>query len=67
MKLRKHVQYNFTQHFRQRIQYPFHPDTMFHLDGETHRNSTQNIGSTLGLATASNVQRSGFETSNEKK
>jgi len=33
---------------------------------QTHRNSTQNTESTLGLATASNLQRSGFETSNEK-
>jgi len=34
---------------------------------DTHRKSTQNTESTLGLATASNLQRSGFETSNEEK
>jgi len=66
MKLRKHVQYICTQYFRHRIQYTLHHDTMSHAAGETDRKSTQNIESTLGLATASNVQRSGFETSNEK-
>jgi hypothetical protein len=35
--------------------------------GQTHRKSTQNTESTLGLAAASNLQRSGFESSNEKK
>ena len=66
MKLRKHVQYIYTQHFPHHIQYPLNPDTMSHPAGETHRKSTQNIESTLGFATASNVQRSGFEASNEK-
>jgi hypothetical protein len=33
---------------------------------QTDRKSTRNTESTLGLAAASNVQRSGFETSNEK-
>jgi len=33
--------------------------------GQTHRQSTQNTGSTLGLAAASKLQRSGFQASNE--
>jgi hypothetical protein len=35
--------------------------------GQTLTKSTQNTESTLGLAETSNLQRSGFETSNEKK
>jgi len=45
---------------------PLHPDTMSDQVGQTDRESTHNTESTLGLAAASNVQRSGFETSNEK-
>ena len=48
------------------IQYSLHPDKMSHPAGETHRKSTHNIERRLGLATATNVQRSGFETSNKK-
>ena len=66
MKLRKHVQYIYPQHFSHRIQYPLHPDTMSHPAGETHRKSTENIESTLGLATACNVKGLGFVTSNDK-
>jgi len=45
---------------------PLHPDTMSDQVGQTHRKSTHNTESTLGLAAASNVQTSGFETANEK-
>ena len=45
---------------------PLHPDTMSDQVGQTDRKSTHNTESTLGLAAASNLQRSGFETSNEK-
>ena len=45
---------------------PLHPDTMSDQVGQTDRKSTHNTESTLGLAAASNVQRSGFVTSNEK-
>jgi len=66
MKMRKHTQYTCTQYFPHHIQYTLHPDTMSDQVGQTHRKSTQNTESTLGLATASNLQRLGFETSNEK-
>jgi len=66
MKIRKHTLYIYTQYFTQRIQFPLHPDTMSCQVVQTHRMSTQNTESTLGLATDSNLQRSGFETSNEK-
>jgi len=39
---------------------------MSDVGGQTHRKSTQNTESTLRLATGSNLQRSWFETSNEK-
>ena len=45
---------------------PLHPDTMSDQVGQTDRKSTHNTESTLGLAAASTLQRSGFETSNEK-
>jgi len=66
MKIRKHAQYKRTQHFPHFVQYPLHLDTMSDQVGQTHRTSTQNRESTLGLATASNLQGSGFETSNQK-
>ena len=45
---------------------PLHPDTMSNQVGQTHRNSTHNTESTLGLAAASNLQRLGVGSSNEK-
>ena len=66
MKIRKHTQYKRTQHFPHRVQYPLHPDTMSDKVGQTHRTSTQNTESALGLATASNLLGSVFETSNQK-
>ena len=66
MNMRKHVQYTCTQHFPHRIQYTLHPDTMSDQVGHTNRKSTQNTESTVGLATASNLQRLGFEISTEK-
>jgi hypothetical protein len=51
------------QYFPRHIQYPLQ---MSDQVGQTDRMSTHNIESTRGLAAASNLQRSGFETSNEK-
>ena len=62
----KHIQYIRTQHFPPRIQYTLHPDTMSDQVGHTNRKSTKNTESTVGLATASNLQRFGFETRTEK-
>jgi len=45
---------------------PLHPETMSDQVGQTDRKSTHNTESILGLAAASNLQRSGFETYNEK-
>jgi len=55
------------QYFPHHIHTPLHPDTMSDQVGQTDRKSTHNTESTLGLAAASNLQRLGFETSNEKK
>ena len=62
----KHIQYIRTQHFPPRIQYTLHPDTISEQVGHTNRKSTQNTESTVGLATASNLQRLGFERCTEK-
>ena len=45
---------------------PLHPDRMSDQVGQTDRKSPHNTETTLGLAAASNLLRSGFETSNEK-
>jgi hypothetical protein len=45
---------------------PLHPDITSDQVGQTDRKSTHNTESTFGLAAASNLLRSGFETSNEK-
>ena len=66
MKIRKLAQYKRTQQFPHFVHNPLHPDTMSDQVGQTHRTSTQNTESTLGLAIASNLQGSVFETSNQK-
>jgi len=69
MKIGKHTLYIYIyvySTFLAIFRTPLHPDTMSDQVGQTHRNSTHNTESILGLAAASNLQRSGFDTSNEK-
>jgi hypothetical protein len=67
MKIRKHTQYTYVYNTLLTIfRTPLHPDTMSDQVGQTDRKSTHNSESTLGLAAASNLQRLGVESSNEK-
>ena len=67
MKIRKHIQY-ICSTFLTVFSPPLYRDTISDQVGhlKTPRKSAQDTVRTLGLAAASNLQRSVFETSNEK-